>query len=426
MVEICRGITLFLLPVLALYLLLYISEPSTQILITMLGVVAMVPIAQFSSYIARRNNPTLASHILIPGLMVVLAINSLLIHGLVVVVGPVYIALIVIAGMLLDPGQSYISAAIASSLWVLAYTSEQRGWVAQATLSDPIGIISMLVIGVLVFFFVAILSRISTDYLRRRLDDATYDLVQANRQLEEANKLKSQFTARTSHELRTPLSAIIVFTDLALRGVYGPLTDKLRDSLERVLLSARRLRDLIEDILDISKIEAGELEIVEEAFPLKNLETILHSELDSKAAEKALAFTVTLSPELPERIIGDEKRLSQIAINLTHNAIKFTTTGSVHVKIQPFGERQWQLQVRDTGRGIMEENFETIFDEFRQEMRTSQEPGTGLGLAITRNLVLMMRGTIGLQSEVGKGSTFTVTLPLKPATVAEAEQPVEA
>ena len=87
---------------------------------------------------------------------------------------------------------------------------------------------------------------------------------------------------------------------------------------------------------------------------------------------------------------------------------------------------QWQLQVRDTGRGIMEENFETIFDEFRQEMRTSQEPGTGLGLAITRNLVLMMRGTIGLQSEVGKGSTFTVTLPLKPATVAEAEQPVEA
>jgi signal transduction histidine kinase len=271
-------------------------------------------------------------------------------------------------------------------------------------------------ITVLSFVFVAVLNQFVTRDLKRALDDATYDLVQANRKLEEASKLKSQFTARTSHELRTPLSAIIVFTDLALRKMYGPLTEKLEDSLERVLLSAKRLNTLIEDILDLSKIEAGEIEIYEEAFEVSHLVETVHSTLETAAAEKQLDFTIQLSSSMPETIIGDEKRLSQVLINLTHNAIKFTDTGSVKVSIEELNGPKWKMTVKDTGRGINEEHFESIFDEFRQvktEGSDTRTKGTGLGLAITRQLVEMMAGNVTLTSTLGKGSSFQVTLPLK-------------
>lgn len=419
-VDICRGMFYFLIPVILLYGVILIRQPSEQVLATLVGVSLIIPLVRLASNMARRGAPLRATYILIPSIMVILAFNSLMISGLVLVVGPVYIALVVISGMLLDPTMAYLSAGVASVLWTAVYIVEAQGWVQQAILPGPFGTISMVLIEVLTFLFVAILAQFATANLRRQLDDATYDLVQANRDLEQANKLKSQFTARTSHELRTPLSAIIVFTDLALRGVYGPLTDKLHDSLNRVLLSAKRLRDLIEDILDISKIEAGELEIVEEPFRLQNLADLLHAELHEKAREKDLDFDVMLSPELPVDVVGDEKRLSQVVINLTHNAVKFTDTGSVQVRMAPVDAGRWQIVVQDTGRGIHEGHFKTIFDEFRQANRHDQESGTGLGLAITRSLVEMMGGSISLASDLSTGSTFTVTLPLKPAPQIEA------
>lgn len=425
--DISWGMALFIIPVLALYALMLLDRYDTRVLLTLVLCMFIIPISLSARELARRGNPALGGYLLLPLIMVILAINSLLIEGLSMVVGPVYIAIVVIAGMMLGPRESYVSAAIASILWVGTQLALTQGWVSPAPLPEPVGSISMMVIMILTIFFVGVLSQLGTSDLRHALDEATYDLVQANRKLEEASKLKSQFTARTSHELRTPLSAIIVFTDLALRGAYGPLTEKMRASMEHVLLSAKRLKSLIDDILDISKIEAGEMVIVEEPFPLHRLVDILHTTLASSAQEKGLRFTVTLAPDMPTQIVGDEKRLSQIAINLAHNGIKFTDKGSVEVTIDRLSKTLWRIRVADTGRGIREENFKTIFEEFRQEVRNSQESGTGLGLAITRHLVQMMGGEIRLQSEIGKGSTFDVLLPLKPAPPeeppAEAGQP---
>ncbi len=423
--DISRGMALFIIPVLVLYILMLLDRYDMRVLLTLVLCLFMIPISLGAYELARRGNPTLGGYLLLPLIMVILAINSLLIEGLSVVVGPVYIAVVVIAGMMLGPRESYVSALVASFLWVSTQIAFAQGWVSPAPLPEPTGSISMMVIMILTIFFVAILSQLATSDLRHALDDATYDLVQANRKLEEASKLKSQFTARTSHELRTPLSAIIVFTDLTLRGAYGPLSDKMRTSMEHVLLSAKRLKALIEDILDISKIEAGEMVLVEEPFSLYRLVDVLQSTLAPSAQEKGLRFTVTLSPALPATILGDEKRLSQIAINLAHNGIKFTDKGSVDINIDRLSEDRWRIRVADTGRGIHEENFKTIFEEFRQEVRNSQESGTGLGLAITRHLVQMMGGEIRLQSEVGKGSTFDVLLPLKPAPSDEPAAPEE-
>lgn len=414
-IAISRGMIICIIPIILVYILMLLSEYSPQVLLTLILCLLLIPIGLLIGELARRGNPTLAGYVFLPTTMFILGVNTLMVDGLILVIGPLYIALIVIAGMLLGARECYLSAVAAAVIWVGTYIATANQWVIPSQLPEPVGSFSMMLIMVLSFFFVAVLSRAATADLRRALDDATYDLVQANRKLEQANKLKSQFTARTSHELRTPLSAIIVFTDLALRNSYGPLTDKLRDSLERVLFSARRLRALIEDILDISKIEAGEMEIFEERFPIQNLAGVVRSELSAAAAAKKLEFAVSVSPELPAYILGDEKRLSQIVINLTHNAIKFTEKGSVSVTMAPTANSRWHIQVKDTGRGIKEENRESIFDEFRQEVRDSKESGTGLGLAITRNLVHMMGGEIRLKSEIGKGSTFDVFLPLKPA-----------
>ena len=183
-----------------------------------------------------------------------------------------------------------------------------------------------------------------------------------------------------------------------------------------MLLSAKRLHALIEDILDISKIEAGELELNEDCFLLSKLVDTVNATLEPAALEKQLEFNVSLSPQMPAEFIGDEKRLTQILINLIHNAIKFTEKGSVRVTIGPIdGIPQWHMLVQDTGRGIHEKNFETIFEAFRQEAAAANEAGvkgTGLGLAITQQLVQIMHGEIHLTSQLGKGSSFDVVLPL--------------
>jgi signal transduction histidine kinase len=225
--------------------------------------------------------------------------------------------------------------------------------------------------------------------------------------------MKSQFTARTSHELRTPLSALIVFTDLALRGAYGPLNDKLETALEHVITSARHLKTIINDILDLSKIEAGEFEIDEECVDVGTLVKAAEAVCHEASEEKGLECSIELAPDMPAHILGDESRLTQILLNLVGNAIKFTQEGSVEIYIGPHSEDQWCFMVRDTGPGIPEDQFEAIFHAYRQLNGENQTEGTGLGLAITRHLVIKMGGEISVRSELGKGSTFEVVLPLE-------------
>ncbi len=256
------------------------------------------------------------------------------------------------------------------------------------------------------------------------LHDIT-DLKQANRKLkvaqekaEEANQLKSQFLATMSHELRTPLNVINGFTELMLEGMAGEITDLQRGNLERVLANADHLRQMIDDLLDLAKIEAGRTEIIKRPFKVKDWFNQLVEENRPLADEKGLKFTSELDAEMPDMIIGDPGRLRQIVVNLISNAVKFTEEGEVKVVVKREAPDRWRISVSDTGIGIASYAQEFIFDRFRQidGAPTRKYGGSGLGLAIVRDLSMMMGGGVRVKSEVGKGSTFNVLLPL---TIAE-------
>ncbi len=246
------------------------------------------------------------------------------------------------------------------------------------------------------------------------LVQANEELALARKQAEQATRLKSEFLATMSHELRTPLNAIIGYTEIQLAGMTGELNPEQHDYQERVLANAEHLLGLINDVLDLSKIEAGRMELLEKSFNLRVWLDDIIAENRILAEEKGLEFNVELDQQLPPTLVGDSARLKQVIINLLSNAIKFTDTGSVNIDISRNDPDTWKIVVSDSGVGIPVHAQETIFEEFRQVDGTTrrQHGGTGLGLAIVRKLVLMMGGSIRLKSEVDKGSTFTVIVPL--------------
>jgi PAS domain S-box-containing protein len=246
------------------------------------------------------------------------------------------------------------------------------------------------------------------------LKETNRALVEAREQADAATQLKSQFLATMSHELRTPLNAIIGYTELQLTGMVGELSDIQYEYGERVLLNSRHLLSLINDILDISRIEAGRLDLAKQPVELREWVESIVKQNRILAEEKKLAFTVEVAQQLPAVIFGDATRLRQVVVNLLSNAIKFTKEGSVSLHVQPSGTNNWQITVSDTGIGIPPHKQETIFEEFEQVdgSSTREYGGTGLGLAIVRKLVLLMGGTIRVTSTPAVGSTFTVILPL--------------
>lgn len=243
---------------------------------------------------------------------------------------------------------------------------------------------------------------------------ANEELLVARQQAEHATQLKSQFLATMSHELRTPLNAIIGYTEIQLAGMTGEMTQEQSDYQERILANAEHLLGLINDVLDLSKIEAGRMDLIQKPFALRAWLDDIVLQNRVLAESKRLHFDYELDAHLPEKVIADATRLRQVVINLLSNAIKFTDSGSVRLEILKNDRDTWKIVVTDTGIGIPAHAQETVFDEFRQVDGSSrrQHGGTGLGLAIVRKLVLMMGGNIRLKSEVGKGSTFTVILPL--------------
>jgi len=246
------------------------------------------------------------------------------------------------------------------------------------------------------------------------LAELNHELAATNEELAQANRLKSQFLANMSHELRTPLNSINGYTELLLNEVYGPLTDDQRDRLNRVLRNGQSLLVLINDVLDLSKLEAGRVELDLLPIQLPVVIDAVCSAILPLAAEKGLVVNQVISADLP-LLLADEARLRQILINLLSNAIKFTETGSVSIQANADQDKQQiRIAVADTGVGIPEEAFDSIFDEFQQVDGTStrQHGGTGLGLAISRRLARMHDGDITVESQPGKGSTFTVSLPV--------------
>jgi signal transduction histidine kinase/putative methionine-R-sulfoxide reductase with GAF domain len=233
-----------------------------------------------------------------------------------------------------------------------------------------------------------------------------------SRQLVEASQHKSQFLANMSHELRTPLNAILGYTELILDNIYGDTPEKMRGVLQRIESNGRHLLGLINDVLDLSKIEAGQLVLALTDYSLRNVVQTVFSAVEPLASEKKLAFKVEVAPDMPTGH-GDERRLTQVLLNLVGNANKFTDAGEVVIKASQT-DGSFNVAVCDTGPGISAADQAKLFQEFQQADNsiTRKKGGTGLGLAISKRIVEMHGGKIWLESTVGRGSTFFFTVPV--------------
>ena len=240
-----------------------------------------------------------------------------------------------------------------------------------------------------------------------------HEIEDKGRQLEVASQHKSQFLANMSHELRTPLNAILGYTELILDNIYGETPQKMRGVLERVQRNGKHLLGLINDVLDLSKIEAGQLTLALADYSLKDVVHSVFAAVESLANEKKLALRVEMPNNLPVGR-GDERRLTQVLLNLVGNAIKFTDQGEVAVKASALNGA-YTLSVCDTGPGIPPADQAKIFEEFQQadSSATKKKGGTGLGLSIARRIVELHGGRMWVESEVGKGATFSISLPVK-------------
>jgi signal transduction histidine kinase len=251
-------------------------------------------------------------------------------------------------------------------------------------------------------------------HLARELTERNAALIKQRDQLQEMNRLKSEFLANVSHELRTPLNAILGYTELIHEGIYGPTTGEQREALGGVEESSRNLLTLINQILDLSKVESGKVEVYVTEVALHDIAQHVAAEAQVLLREKPLALKVVA----PSRIVvkTDAAKVQQIVTNLVSNAIKFTDTGSVTIELTATREGGCAIAIKDTGIGIRREDQQLIFEEFRQVdgSSTRRYSGTGLGLAIARRFAHILGGIITVESQVGVGSTFTLTLPPEP------------
>ena len=241
------------------------------------------------------------------------------------------------------------------------------------------------------------------------------EIEEKGRELTIANEHKSQFFANMSHELRTPLNGILGFAELLLDGLYGTLPEKALEIVGRMQKDGKHLLGLINDVLDISKIEAGQLSLTFDQYSLQGLVETVITSIGVLAQTKGIEVKAVISPDLPVGY-GDERRLTQVLLNIVGNAIKFTDAGSVEVQASAIGDH-FVIAVRDTGPGIPAADHDRIFEDFQQidNSITRQKGGTGLGLSIARRLLAAHGGRIDLRSTPGVGSTFTIFLPIRAA-----------
>ena len=264
--------------------------------------------------------------------------------------------------------------------------------------------------------------KLASDELQGRVQAATAELATQNEllrrqaiELEQASRLKSQFLANMSHEFRTPLNAILGYTHMLLQGVAGDLLPAVKRQLQRIDSNGKHLLTIINEILDITRIEAGKMPMQLSEFNLNELVPEVMAELDAVIARSKLTVTPHLSSEVP-LIFSDRQKVKQIVVNLLSNALKFTHQGTIELMVQfePV-TRTASIVVTDTGIGIAAEHHERIFEDFRQvdDSPSRQYGGTGLGLAICRRLATALGGRITLHSTVGQGSSFTLTIPVE-------------
>jgi PAS domain S-box-containing protein len=258
------------------------------------------------------------------------------------------------------------------------------------------------------------------EQLEDRISRATVELEERNRQLEwqsfelqKASRLKSEFLANMSHELRTPINVILGYTSLLRERIYGALTDQQDEALAKTYKTSQHLLELINDILDLSKIEAGKMPLHLEPVSVREVVAEISESLLPMLHDRDLVYRTDVARDLP-RIRTDRTKLKQVLLNLLSNAVKFTPEGSVAITAQPRDDGAGvRIVVADTGIGIRPADLAAIFEDFRQvdQSHTREHGGTGLGLSITRKLLTLLGGTIEVESEYGAGTTFTVELP---------------
>jgi signal transduction histidine kinase/HAMP domain-containing protein len=239
------------------------------------------------------------------------------------------------------------------------------------------------------------------------------EIEEKGRELEAASRHKSQFLANMSHELRTPLNSVLGFTELLVDGIYGELPDRAKTTVARVQANGRHLLGLINDVLDLSKIEAGQLTLTLEEYSIGQVVRSTVAAVEPLARAKGLVLAATVGENLPIGR-GDERRLTQVLLNLAGNAVKFTETGAVDI-LAGAANGHFEIRVRDTGPGIAAKDQALIFEEFQQvdSSSTRQKGGTGLGLAISKRIVEMHGGSIDVESVLGSGSTFHLKIPIR-------------
>jgi signal transduction histidine kinase len=247
-----------------------------------------------------------------------------------------------------------------------------------------------------------ILAREMTESELRRAKDAA----------ETANVAKSQFLGNMGHELRTPLNAILGYMELIRDNIYGEVPEKIRDVLQRVEKNGRHLLNLINEVLDIARMETGRLTLSISDYSMGEVAQTLATSLEGAGLEKHLALKVTVAPDLPIGR-GDQRRLAQVLRNLVGNAIKFTEGGEVHVDVQA-SDGSFLVSVADTGPGIAAADQQRIFEAFGQiDTAKTRKGGTGLGLSIAKRIIELHGGRIGVESSLGKGSIFWFTVPIR-------------
>jgi signal transduction histidine kinase/HAMP domain-containing protein len=239
------------------------------------------------------------------------------------------------------------------------------------------------------------------------------EIEEKGRQLAIVSEHKSQFFANMSHELRTPLNAVLGYAELLIDNLYGEIPEKAKEILGRVQSNGKHLLGLINDVLDLSKIEAGQLTLALEDYSIRAVVDSVIDTTEALAGAKGLALVTDVPEDLPIAR-GDERRLMQALLNIVSNAIKFTESGSIRIRVRTI-DGFIALAVTDTGPGISLEDQARIFEAFQQvdNSNTRQQGGTGLGLSIARRLVALHGGMIELESELGVGSTFTIVLPVR-------------
>ena len=249
----------------------------------------------------------------------------------------------------------------------------------------------------------------------RDITERKREMEEQNRRMQEANRLKSEFLANMSHELRTPLNAIIGFSELMYHEKVGPLSPDHKEYLGDILTSARHLLQLINDVLDLSKIEAGRMEFRPEMMDLAKITGEVKDILRGLAGTKKIQVETEIDPTL-SKVILDSSKFKQVLYNFLSNAIKFTPeAGKIVIRLKPEGKNQFRLEVEDTGIGVSEKDIPKLFSEFQQlDAGTGKKyAGTGLGLALIKRIVEAQNGMVGVKSELGKGSVFFAVFPLE-------------